>query len=443
MLASTLVGSALVLGGTASPARAATGTDCPSVTDAEPSEEGGSTDPSAPLEALQIVRAQELVRELSGGKEPGEGVQVAVVDSGVVDDVDAVPVHDSDVLPTYTKTAELTSGQGTGVAGIIAGASRAESDPEPGVDDDQLVGIAPRATIYDMRVYDAADSDDVAPAESAGVAEGLRELLPLVGDGGIQIVTVALDVAPSDELEAAVEEITAKGAIVVAMAGDRVPADDGSGGYELGEDAATEVYPAGYGRIDDDPADDTPAVENPLVVAVTTTAPGDDPTAYMLQSSAIDVAVPTAGAVSYGLNGEACNYPAPSTVVAAAEVSGILALLFTAYPDDKPAQIVARLLETATGGGVVDPEHPDTRVGHGVVQPLEALNRALAPAEDGTIDRSVHPEEDAEPAALPEAEPDVLAETRSDAVWWGLFGGGALLLAVLLRPVLSRRRTAR
>ena len=45
------------------------------------------------------------------------------------------------------------------------------------------------------------------------------------------------------------------------------------------------------------------------------------------------------------------------------------------------------------------------------------------------------------PAALPVEEPDVLESTRRDAVWWGLFGGGALVVALLLRPVLSRRRT--
>ena len=36
-------------------------------------------------------------------------------------------------------------------------------------------------------------------------------------------------------------------------------------------------------------------------------------------------------------------------------------------------------------------------------------------------------------------QPDVLAATRRHAVWWGLLGGGALLVAVVLRPVLSRR----
>jgi membrane-anchored mycosin MYCP len=46
-------------------------------------------------------------------------------------------------------------------------------------------------------------------------------------------------------------------------------------------------------------------------------------------------------------------------------------------------------------------------------------------------------------ARAPRAEADALADTRRDAVWWGLAGGGALVIALLLRPVLARRRTER
>ena len=44
--------------------------------------------------------------------------------------------------------------------------------------------------------------------------------------------------------------------------------------------------------------------------------------------------------------------------------------------------------------------------------------------------------------AVPEEPDDVLASTRENAVWWGLVGGGTLLLALVLRPVLARRRRA-
>ena len=48
---------------------------------------------------------------------------------------------------------------------------------------------------------------------------------------------------------------------------------------------------------------------------------------------------------------------------------------------------------------------------------------------------------DTTPAVAPEPEPDPLAGASDDAVWWGLLGGGVLVVALLLRPVLARRRT--
>jgi membrane-anchored mycosin MYCP len=43
-------------------------------------------------------------------------------------------------------------------------------------------------------------------------------------------------------------------------------------------------------------------------------------------------------------------------------------------------------------------------------------------------------------ATAPVPSDDLLAGTRDDAVWWGLVGGGVLLLALILRPMLARRR---
>ncbi len=204
--------------------------------------------------------------------------------------------------------------------------------------------------------------------------------------------------------------------------GSEVGSDTGSG---AGEDAARDAWPAGY--------------DLPTVVAAATTVPdGTDPTTVVLQSSAIDVAAPTSGAVSYGINGAPCQVPGPSTGWAAAEVAGVLALLQSAYPQDTGAQSVARLYESATGGREVTANNVLT--GHGIIQPVEALQRPLQPDESGEVTRSRVRDRDNVPADVPEREADVLAGTRTHALWWGLLGGGALLVAVVLRPVLARRR---
>jgi membrane-anchored mycosin MYCP len=188
--------------------------------------------------------------------------------------------------------------------------------------------------------------------------------------------------------------------------------------HTSGEDAAPYVHPADY--------------DNVLGVSVTPEGSGSsDPYAWTLENSMTDVAAPTAGAVSYSLRGESCLLGAPATSYAAAEVSGVLALLQSAY-DESIEESVRRLLITAEGRHDI----PNTLVGAGQVQAMDALTRPMNVDEAGT--GSV--EQEPQLLSVPEEPDDVLASTREDAVWWGVLGGGVLLLAVLLRPVLARRR---
>jgi membrane-anchored mycosin MYCP len=117
-------------------------------------------------------------------------------------------------------------------------------------------------------------------------------------------------------------------------------------------------------------------------------------------------------------------------------VSGVLALLWQLYPHDTDAQVVARLVNTANG----TPDDPTPLIGAGVVQPYEALTRPLDPARSGDVERTVAADHESAPAAAPGPSEDLLAGTRDDAVWWGLIGGGVLVVALLLRPVIARRR---
>jgi membrane-anchored mycosin MYCP len=97
---------------------------------------------------------------------------------------------------------------------------------------------------------------------------------------------------------------------------------------------------------------------------------------------------------------------------------------------------VSRLLATADGRTDI----PNTMVGAGQVQLMDALTRPMEIAADGTVTSQGTVQHTPQLLSVPEEPDDVLASTRHDAVWWGLVGGGALLLAVVLRPVLARRR---
>ncbi len=402
------------------------GDDCTQVDDTERTDKQPPTEPSAPLDLLRIDKAHEVVRRLTGAT-PGAGVRVAVIDSGVESPGVRVYGRTRDEAPIFY--------HGTAMAGVIAG--------QPGADGP--IGIAPGAEIYDVRVYDSDNSQDGATPTDASIIAGLDAVAPLAGrkPGDIRIVNVSLTVdRDTPELEAAVRRVTDAGAIVVASTGNRVPeiapeddggAEDDEGsdtGYEFGEDVVK--YPAGY------------SLTNSRVVAVgTTTDPEfEEPdTPSGLLSSAIDVVAPTFGAVSYTIDGSTCSFYRSSTSVAAAEVSGVLALLASVLPrKTTPEQLIARLEVTATGVGPSASGAVDKFRGRGVVLPVEALTRPVRPGKDGVVPPGLQPPPPATPAPLPQPEPDVLRGTRRNAVWWGLFGGGALVVAMLLRPVLSRRR---
>ena len=407
----------------------ADGSDCSQIRSDTVSEP--TTTPSEALRSLQIARAQQLLTDR--GAAAGRGQTVALLDSGVVPARWVVDRH------LTANTPIIEDYQGTVLAGLIVGP--APERPAGAVEDETApptIGIAPAAEVVDVQVYDALVPDDgQAGVELPRVVAGLEWVAANARRLSIDVANVSVTLrSPDPTLEAAVRAVVDAGVIVVASAGDLPAAEeagsevflDEEGQIRPGIDARDYAWPAGY--------DD--------VVAVSASAPpGEDSAASVLQNSQIDIAVPTAGGVSYGLNGETCALPETSSRTAAAQVSGILALIKSAYPKESNEQILARLYGTATGGGSrasagVDPTH-DLRTGAGIAQPVEALLRPLSPRKDGSVD-SVDIAAEKADAVVPADEPDVLAQVREDAVWFGLLAGGLLAVALLLRPVLSRRR---
>ncbi len=358
---------------------------------------------SLPLEQLDVRAAQQLVeREAPPSRRP---VRVAVLDSGVIGPAIPVAARTTGI----TGSAAVTYYHGTAVAGLIAG------DPR---DDGRPVGIAPDAEIVDVRVYDDIDTDSGDLLTPDRLAAGLRWVARNAGDLNIRIANVSLATDPSPALKRAVRAVRQADVVLVAASGNRPKegepfdedfADDTAG---PGEDAATVLYPTGY--------DD--------VVSASSTADGSgaaDVTPLVVKNSHTSVAVPTHDAVSYGLDGRPCVIEPLATSWAAAEVSGMLALLWQMYPKDTDEQVVARLLNTANG----TPDDRTPLTGAGVVQLHEALTRPLDPGRNGEVERTVAAARDTSPATAPVPDSDLLAETREDAVWWGLIGGGVLVVA--------------
>lgn len=369
---------------------------------------------SQPFELLGMAAAQAEVVRSAPNRKP---VRVAVLSSGVYSGDGAMKVHAAVNLSGVADN-ELSDPQGTVVAGVIAGVPRA---------DGQQVGFAPETEVVDVRVFvDRGSNERVERPATPTLAAGLRWVAQQARARAIKIAVVPFVVRGSNELKAAVAAVQKAGVVVVAAVGDR-PEEGTEFSNEIGpspepdEDAAELFFPAGY----------------PGVVAVNVAAVGlPDGGGGLVRNSRTTVAAPAYHAVSYGLNGATCVVEPASTAVAAGEVGGVLALLWQRFPRERAAQVVARLVNTADG----TPDGLTPLTGAGVVQPDEALTRPLAPAADGTVERTVQLES-AGRAVTAEPGADLLASTRDRAVWWGLIGGGLLVIALLLRPVLARRRT--
>jgi len=358
--------------------------------DAESAEPPATTKmPADPFEEMQISPAKQALKKNHHGL--GTGVTVAVIDSGIAG------VAEQDFAGKVTGEPFYHA---TTVAGLIT-------------------GIAPGVKLLNLPVYGTSkdDSSEEPKVSVPAVSAALDHLLRGQHLDRL-IVNMSLDLdlsAGSDaRIRQQVEKLIDRGAVVVAATGN--PGGDGPRASPgPGADFADQIKPAAY----------------PGVVAVGVSlskgAPGDL-SQYALPNSRTTVVAPTYGARSRTLGGHDCWVDQTATSWSTAEVSGVLALIASAYPEASNTELVDRLVRTASGR----PDEAGRFTGAGVVQAYAAVTRPLGP--EGATGGSVKRADVAPPAA------DVLAGTRHDAMWWGLLGGGALILGLVLRPLLTRRK---
>lgn len=408
-------GSVVGVGGLQTAYAADTEYSCvPITSDATPSQlESAAPDPFKGQ--LQIEAAQD-----AAGPRPGSGVTVAVIDSGI----DARQIAAKVVPPPAGFEAPAVYSHGTTVAGIIAGKRSGDS----------VGGIAPDVTLLDFPVWrkPADEGSDPGGVQDSEIVHALQLLAGKPGrlDHLIVNMSLAVTMEPDSkddpylsQLRGAIRALTQRGAIVVAAGGnrqgDQVDSSASPSPYTGTEDHADDTFPAGFPEV--------------VAVGASYTAGTDgavgDPVPYVLANSQIDVAAPTVGIRSWTAKTQHCAVNDVATSWSTPVVSGTLALLWTKYPRAHAPEILRRLEDTATGR--VD--QPGMFTGAGVVQPYDALTRPLGPPESSrpqTVPR----------ASVAPPRADVLKGTRHDAMWWGLLGGGALILALLLRPLFARRR---
>ncbi|MEU4726804.1 type VII secretion-associated serine protease mycosin [Streptomyces sp. NPDC023588] len=320
--AAVLTAAALLAGATASPAAADTIRD----------RQWG----------LLALRAEE-----AWGTTRGDGVTVAVLDTGVDDshpDLAGQVLDGTDLIGMGAGRGDKAwARHGTAMAGIIAGHGHGPSRGQG------VLGIAPQAKILPVRVIlEEGDPGRAQARASKGgaLADGIR----WAADHGADVINLSLgDDSDSAHHEAgedeAVQYALAKGVVVVASAGN---------GGESGDRVS---YPAAY----------------PGVIAVTAVDRRGRKAAFSTRNWYATVSAPGVDVVI--ADPDRAYYEGWGTSAAAAFVSGAAALVRAAHPELSPAQIKKLLEDTAAdspAGG-----RDDAR-GYGTVDPVAALQVAEA-----------------------------------------------------------------
>jgi serine protease AprX len=319
-------------------------------------------DPGSLFSVTNAIGARNVwgQRDASGRAVTGQGVTVALLDSGVasvagLDGAGKIYYGPDVSLETNSPTLQGvdTFGHGTVLAGIIAADDATTFDPKTGAPSktsptDQL-GVAPGASVLAVKAAATDGSTDVS-----SIIAGLDWISEHANDNGMNVRVVNLSFGTDslqdyqvDPLAAAAENAWHHGIVVVVSGGN-----EGSAAGRL-TDPAIDPYVIAVGAAD---SGGTVAGWNKPTVAsfsssgsatrhVDLVAPGTSIVSLRNPGSFIDTTYPT-GLVSGDTTGRLFRGSGSSQ--AAAVVSGAVALLEQEDPAITPDQVKAALVGTAT-----------------------------------------------------------------------------------------------
>jgi filamentous hemagglutinin family protein len=251
----------------------------------------------------------------------GKDVKVAVIDSEIDanhPDLQGAVTGTYDALPSDDQTAHP---HGTGMAGAIASHRR-------------LLGVAPGAKLLAVRAFGVNTGG--AQGTSMNIVKGLQWAV----DQGAKIINMSFAGPRDPILQQAIKRLTDQGIILIAAAGNAGP-------------KSPPLFPAadknviGVSATDMDDKTYKGANRGPQVAIA---APG------------VDILVPAPDG-GYQLT--------TGTSVAAAHISGVVALMLERNKELKPSEVRSILAATAKNIG-----QPRNDVGAGLVDPVQALSKA-------------------------------------------------------------------
>jgi subtilisin family serine protease len=262
----------------------------------------------------------------------GTDIKIAVIDSEIDE---KNPELDGTIKEDYDAVGhrEPPDPHGTGMAGAIAAHS-------------SLMGIAPSAQLYAVHAFSRAG--DTADGTTFNILRGLDHAVAK----GVRVINMSFAGPRSDtSMERMLHAAHDKGIVLIAAAGNNGP-------------KSRPDYPGAH----------------PDVIAVTATDINDK----------VFVGANRGRYIAFAAPGVDILVPAPEgafqfttgTSVAAAEVSGIVALLLERYPDLAPDDVRRILSSTARHPGTKD---RDNDYGAGLVDPTKAIKSAteIRPSASG------------------------------------------------------------
>ena len=363
---------------------------------------GAAAESDGPHTPSDAFLAETGATQLAAAGDTGQGVTVAVLDTGIGNLPDFAGRLAGGVDLTGSNNPFQDSyGHGTFVAGLIAGSGASSNG--------QYSGEAPGAKLVSIKVAGASGSTDLATLIS-----GLQWAVDNRGSYGIKVLNISLGVRAGEStllnpLDQAVEAVWNSGIAVVAAAGNAGPFN----GTILSPGDDPLVITAG--ALDDMATPSAGDDEMASFSSAGPTAPDGWVKPDLVTSGRSVVSVAAPGSTVYNDYPSArvgqANFVGSGTSFSAAIVSGAAALVLAANPGLTPDQIKARLLGNTNPGPAGNPFAD----GHG------ALNAAAA-AQSGPMDlaQSVAGLVPARLGATVSLSPDGPADTWNASLWTGL-----------------------
>jgi hypothetical protein len=346
----------------------------------------------------------------------GQGVLVAVIDSGVqpdVADLSGSVTTGPDYSGVSTKPADPNWGMhGTWMASLIAGHGHAG--------DSGISGVAPRARVLSIRVL--PDKKDPAYAQyqrepSSSAQRALAKAIRYAVAHRAGVISMSLGYgASSGAVKSALQDALRHKVVVIASSGN-----SGQEAGGRGRSHAPDSFPADY----------------PGVLGVAAVDRAGAPARFSSDNLSVQVAAPGVQVPAEGGDGQ--YWLVSGTSPACALTSGVAALIKSAYPRLAPALIVRAITSSAQHR---PPGGYDDRVGFGTVDAAAALTAAARLTRYRPAGRGLRPAGHfgGGPAAIPPAP--IQPRGLGQLVLFCLLAAGCLAITVTAasRLVLARGR---